>query len=112
MGSKLGQWSFIGGIVIALLLALVSKWEGELTLVLVVLGLLVGFLNVTEKETMPFLVAAIALLATGVARESLTKIPPVVLGSFFSAAVGNIASFVAPGAIVVAIKAIWALAKD
>ena len=112
MGSKIGQLAFIAGIVIALLLAFVSKWEGQLTLVLVILGVIVGFLNVTEKETTPFLVASIALLATGAARDSLTKIPPEAVGSFLAAAVGNIASFVAPGAIVVAVKAIWALAKD
>ena len=113
MGTKLGEWAFIIGIVIAIILGFVpSTWLGNATLVLVVLGLIVGFLNVTEKETTPFLVAAIALLATGTARDSLTKIPPDVVGSFLSAAVGNIASFVAPGAIVVAVKAIWALAKD
>ena len=112
MAGKIGQWAFIAGIIIALVVAFVSKWEGQLTLVLVVLGLIVGFLNVTEKETTPFLVAAIALLATGAARDSLTKIPPDVLGNFLASAVGNIASFVAPAAIVVAVKAIWALAKD
>ena len=79
---------------------------------LVILGLLVGFLNITEKETTPFLVAAIALLATGSATDSLKIIPPKALGIFLASAVNNIAAFVAPGAILVAVKAIWALAKD
>ncbi len=112
MISKLGQWAFIGGIVIALLLALVPQWKGQLTLVLVVLGLVVGLLNITEKETTPYLVAAIALLATGSATDSLKVIPPAVLGDYLVSAVQNIAAFVAPGAIVVAVKAIWALSKD
>ena len=112
MISKLGQWAFIGGIVIALLLALVPQWKGQLTLVLVILGLVVGLLNISEKETTPYLVAAIALLATGSATDSLKVIPPAVLGDYLVGAVQNIAAFVAPGAIVVAVKAIWALSKD
>ena len=113
MSSKLGQWSFIVGVLIALLLGVLpSQWNGMLTLLLVVLGLIVGLLNVTEKETTPFLVAAIALLATGTAKESLKVIPPDALGAYMVSAVGNIAAFVAPAAIIVALKAIWALAKD
>jgi len=112
MGGKLGQSAFVGGVIIALLLGLAPTWKGQLTLVLVALGLIVGFLNVTERETTPFLVAAVALLATGSARESLTVIPPEALGSFLAAAVSNVAAFVTPAAIVVAIKAIWAMARD
>ena len=113
MAGKMGEWSFVIGIVLAILLGFVpSDWLGMATLVLVVLGLLVGFLNITEKETTPFLVASIALLATSNAAGSLGKIPPEALGRFLVGAVYNIAAFVAPAAIVVAIKAIWALAKD
>ena len=110
---KIGEWAFIIGIALAVLLGFVpAKYTGMAILVLVVLGLLVGFLNITEKETTPFLVAAIALLATGSAADSLKVIPPDVLGSFLYSGVNNIAAFVAPAAILVAVKAIWALAKD
>ena len=112
MAGKIGQWAFVGGVVIALLLGFVPQWQGQLILLLVVLGLIVGFLNVTEKETTPFLVAAIALLATGAAKESLALIPPEALGNFLVSAVSNVNVFVAPAAILVALKAIWALAKD
>ncbi|MBI2653265.1 hypothetical protein HYX02_00490 [Candidatus Woesearchaeota archaeon] len=112
-GSKMGQWAFIIGILLAVLLGFVPEnLLGMATLVLVVLGLIVGFLNVTEKETTPFLIAGIALLATGNASDSLRVIPPDVLGSFLVGAVNNIAAFVAPAAIVVALKAIQSLAKD
>ena len=115
MGSKIGQWSFVFGIVLAIVVSVYTFSDtvtGWVTLLLVILGLIVGLLNITEKETTPFLVAAIALLATGTAANSLKKIPPDVLGAFLYTAVGNIAAFVAPGAILVAVKAIWALAKD
>lgn len=113
MASKMGQWSFVVGILLAILLGFVpDNLLGMATLVLVVLGLLVGFLNITEKETTPFLVASVALLATGNAADRLTVIPPDALGDFLAGSVRNIAAFVAPAAILVAVKAIWALAKD
>ena len=116
MGSKMGQWSFIGGVLIAIIIGLFSgnipvNVQGWLILLLVVLGLIVGLLNVTEKETTPFLVASAALLITGIAtKESLNLVP--VIGGYLQAIVQNIAVFVTPAAIVVALKAIQSMAKD
>jgi len=115
MGSKLGQWSFIIGVLIAAGIGvfaakLTDNQHGMLVLVLVVLGLIVGFLNVTEKETMPFLVASAVLLITNTAGNTLTKIPNI--GDALAGVVTQIGVFVAPAAILVALKAIWALAKD
>ena len=115
MASKMGEWAFLIGVLIAIIAALFSldeRMAGWVTLLLVVLGLIVGFLNVTEKETTPFLVAAAALLLTGTTGESLSVIPPEALGSFLQRAVMQIAVFVTPAAIIVALKAIKALAKD
>ena len=115
MGSKLGEWSFIGGILVAIVVALFSgnlsgDIKGWLVLLLVILGLIVGLLNISEKETTPFLVAAVALLATGTAGASLSIIP--IIGKYLQPVVMNIAVFVAPAAIVVALKSIQSLAKD
>lgn len=115
MGSKTGEWAFIIGVLVAIVIGLFSgslegNVQGWLVLLLVVLGLIVGLLNVTEKETTPFLVAAAALLITGTASNSLAIIP--VIGSYLQDIVLNIAVFVTPAAIVVALKAIQSLAKD
>ena len=112
-GSKMGEWAFIVGVLVAIVVSLFNvsgSVAGWLVLLLVVLGLIVGLLNVTEKETTPFLVAAAALLITGTAGGSLAIIP--VIGSYLQDIVQNIAVFVAPAAIVVALKAIQSLAKD
>lgn len=114
MATKIGEWAFIIGVILAVLFGFVKadKWEGIVTLVLVIAGLIVGFLNVTEKETIPFLVAAVALMVTSNADLKVINdlIPSV--GTWLQNIVANIAVFVAPGAVVVAIKAIRALAKD
>ena len=113
--AKLGEWAFMGGTLIAIIIGLFgSKLSvdqyGWLILILVILGLITGLMNITEKETTPFLVAALALLATGTASETLKVIPTI--GIYLAGIVSAIAVFVAPAAIVVALKAIRALARD
>ena len=111
--SKLGQWAFVVGVLLAILFGVIpKKWESVATLLLVVLGLVVGFLNVTEKESTPFLVAAAALMITANAGTNLSVIKPVVLGDFLQNAVEKIGVFVAPAAVIVALKSIQSLAKE
>ncbi len=109
---KIGEISFILGLVIAILAGIFVSLtnSGWIVLALVVLGLIVGFLNITEKETQPFLIASIALIVTAISGSMLTIIP--FIGNALNAIVQNIAVFVAPAVIVVSIKAIYALAKD
>ena len=113
MAGKMGQWAFVIGVILAIVFGLIpSQWEGMATLVLVILGLVVGLLNVSERESTPFLVASAALMITNGAGPTLAKIPPEVLGTFLQNAVEKIGVFVAPAAIVVALKSIQSLAKE
>ena len=59
----LGKCSFIVGLVIAVAgsLGFEQAWFGW---ILAVLGLIVGFLNVSNKESQTFLLAAIALIVS------------------------------------------------
>jgi len=118
MAGKMGQWAFIIGVIIALIVGVFSanlspNTQGMLSLVLVVLGLVVGFLNVTEKETTPFLVAAAALMLTATSVDTLKSIDlGMSLGIYLAGIVSQIAVFVAPAAVIVALKAINSLASD
>ena len=77
------------------------------------MGLVVGFLNVTEKETVPFLVAAAALMLTATSVATLQSIDlGVGLGNYLAGIVSQIGVFVAPGAVIVALKAIYSLARE
>lgn len=107
---KVGELAFLAGVVIAVLAALVTldaAMLGNVTALLVVLGIVVGLLNVSEKETTPFLVAAIALVAAGTA--GFGAVPTV--GGYLTGIVSNLATFVAPAAVIVAVKAVYALAS-
>jgi hypothetical protein len=115
MNEKIGSWAFILGVIIAIIAGLaggaVVAYTGTITLILVILGLIVGFLNIGEKDTGAFLVAAIALMVIGTANLATidTIIPS--LGTVIQAVVRYIAIFVAPAALVVALKAIYNLAS-
>jgi len=106
MARKLGSWAFIIGVILAVLAGLVPAMQTPtVTCILVILGLIVGIMNITERETVEFLVAAIALLIAG----SAGSLPA--LGFVILAVLENIVAFVAPAALVVAVKAIYALAQ-
>ena len=106
MDSRLGRWAFIVGVVIAVIAGLVPAWQTPtVTWVLVILGLIVGLLNITAKETVEFLVATIALMLIG----SAGAIPA--LGTIILSILANIVAFAAPAALVVALKAIYELAR-
>ena len=111
MDKKLGHYAFLVGIVLAVIAGLFKNAISiEIaTLILVLLGLVVGFLNVSAKETTPFLIATIALLVAGSANlgDIGYNIGPKVVS-----VLGYIVIFVAPAAIVVSLKAIYALAQD
>ena len=108
--SSIGSWSFIVGLVVAVLVGLYAEASGLMVTILVILGLIVGFLNVAEKEVHGFLMASVALLLAGSAGSLLSSIPAI--GSILGNILNNFVVFVAPAAIVVAIKELYNLAKN
>jgi len=108
---ELGNYAFMGGVVLAIILGVfgtyVVAYTEAITYLLIVLGLIVGLVNVKQKEAFNFLIASIALLAVGAA--GLDMLP--VVGTYVRTILTNIATFVAPAAILVALKAIYDLAS-
>lgn len=110
MNPKIGHYSFLAGIILALIAGLLANMvdASMVTLVLVVLGLIVGFLNVTAKETTEFLVASVALMMVGSAQLDIIPL----VGGYIQTTLSYLVVFVAPAAIIVALKAIKALASS
>lgn len=108
---KVGELAFLAVVVIAVLAGLLQASSAWVTVLLVVLGLVVGLLNVSEKETAPFLIAAIALVVAGTASFSSIDSAITGLGSVIDAILNNISTFVAPAAVLVALKAVYTLAS-
>ena len=53
---KVGGWSFLAGVVIAVILGVMGERTPTTTNILLVLGLIVGLLNITGKEIVPFFI--------------------------------------------------------
>ena len=105
MDKKLGSYAFLVVIVLAIIAALVPALQANATVtwILVLLGLIVGLMNVTKKETMGFLIAGIGL---NIVSATLPN-----LGLYLTAILNNINVFVAPAVLVVALKAIYDYAE-
>ncbi len=105
---SIGGIAFIIGLIVAVLAGFLVNLGVATVVVLLILGLIIGLLNVTGSEATPFLIATIALMIAGSA--SLGVIPGV--GSYVTRALSAVVIFVAPAAIVVAVKQIYGLAKN
>lgn len=104
---KIGAIAFLTGLIFCILLALMPIHTTIVTMTLMFLGLVVGFLNIKNKNTNQFLLASIVLIATS--STPIGDLP--LVGSFLQAVVYNFARFVAPAALVVSIFLVITIAK-
>ena len=115
MDKKLGNYSFTIGVIIAIVLGLVSLGTATpwLASLLVVLGLVVGFINVTGKETREFLLVGVVLIiaaAMGGAGNTLGGVE--VIGPYLQGIFSQVLAFVVPATVVVALKDVWNLGQN
>ena len=132
--AKVGSWSFLIGILIALIFGIVQAYSlessdmdvffstdngGLVAWVLVAIGVVIGILTVfgrgtlTVKEIPGFLFAGIALVVMGgVFQNSLVAGIKPILGSLLSGISLSLSIFVAPTVGILAVMAIWAMGKD
>ena len=112
---RFGHYSFMVGIALAMITGFFvndvvrSPFVGVVTATLVVLGIVVGILNVQTKETMGFLMASATLLLVGTANLAYIGWG---IGYTLQAMLYFIRIFVAPAALIVALKTIKVLAED
>jgi len=104
--AQAGKWAFIVGLMIAVIggAGFGQSWFGW---VLVLLGLIVGFMNIAGKESFRFLLASIALI---VAANAVGGLPYV--GEYATAIIANLIAFMSAAVLVVALKSLFELAKD
>ena len=110
--SVLGAFAFIVGYATAVVGGIWWPEHGVLIAILVVLGLVVGILNVTSREIVPYLVAAIALVLIGSTQVfTPLNIGADGLGERVNLVVRMMAIFTAPAAVIQAVRAGMVLAR-
>ena len=112
LSSYIGLLAFFVGIILAIVGGIGYHDNSGITLTLVIVGILVGLLNITGKEVLPLLIAAIALIVVGLTQGFL----PLddlggEAGTKINAIVAYLATFMAPAAVISAFRAIWAVAR-
>jgi hypothetical protein len=113
---RVGKYSFIVGVVIAVVLGLgigaLAPAQALLTSLLVVLGLIVGFLNVAGKDLKDFLIIATILVLVSYAGSAGAILGSVqYVGAYLQGIFNSIMAFVVPAVIVAGLKAIAQMAK-
>ncbi|MEM2917724.1 MAG: hypothetical protein QXN63_05165 [Candidatus Bathyarchaeia archaeon] len=90
----------------------VADANGTIMLIMLILGVIAGLISVTAKEVTAFLIAAIALLV--VDKDIFAPLARLhdLLAYWSWGIVSYIIAFAAPAAIIIAIKSVWAIAKE
>ena len=107
-----GKYAFLLGIILAIVMGVVPAIGANTVAlsVLVILGLLVGFLNISAKETMPFLLAtAVLVIVAGFGGGVLASVQ--VIGDYLRGILGALITLVVPSSIIVALKEIYSFAE-
>ena len=102
----IGFVAFVLGLVIAVVAGALAWQYDWVILVLVILGIIIGALNITSKELIPLLLATIALVVVGGVFAPLKVLG---IGAILDAILSLVATLMAPAAVIVAIKALWAV---
>jgi uncharacterized membrane protein len=114
----MGQFILSIGVVLSIILgigaAMEASWASSpfFVFLLIIVGLLIGFKNVSTSEASGFLTGTIALiLATAVA--NLTAIDKVIpkVGTFVQASLANFIVVIGVAAVIVSFKAVYERAK-
>lgn len=109
-----GAWSFLIGVVLAVATGILSfgSLHPVVLGVLLVLGIIVGFMNVTGKESQSFLMAAVSLVIVSFAGiEGISNIEflNIGIGSIVSSTLGALLVLLVPATIIVAIKSLFSI---
>ncbi|MBI2136938.1 hypothetical protein HYU12_00280 [Candidatus Woesearchaeota archaeon] len=108
--SMVGSISFLFGAAIAIILGIINLgyMTKTFTSLLILLGIAVGLLNITKKETSQFLIATVSLvIVSAFGGAVLGRVAEI--GPYLEGILTSILTFVIPATIVVALKTVYGL---
>lgn len=110
-------YAFLAGVVLAVIVGLFQNAPNELKnvfyILLVILGLLVGFINTGDKDSITFLMASLALVIVGGLGNNtimfIANLSPIL--SLLNTILQALLVLFIPATIVVALKTVFSIAK-
>lgn len=113
----LGAYAFLVGVILAVIMGLLQKSiAGSASnvpyIILVLLGILVGSLNVGDKDSMTFLFASVSLvIVSGFGQSALIYVSSVPVLSSLSTILAALLVMFVPATIIVSLKTVFSIAK-
>ncbi len=120
--NKLGAYAFLVGVVLAVLIGLsttlislpsLNKYSPQIYGILLLLGILVGFMNVTGKDSQTFMIAGTVLVIVSASGMNAVtgSLIGIRIGSVAREVFGALLALFVPATIIVALKTVFSIAK-
>ena len=100
----IGFVAFILGLLVAIVGGIVAPANSGIIVTLVILGIIIGALNIAAREIVLLLVATIALIVVGGVFEPISVLG---VGAMVDNILKLVATLMAPAAVIAAIRALW-----
>jgi len=105
-GNAIGAWTFLIGVILAVVFGLFGTITPTIAWILVVAGLIVGFLNIADEETEPFLMSGAILIIAGAFGQGAVSVIPL-----FATILNALLLIFVPATVIVAIRNVFGLAR-
>jgi len=106
IGNTIGSWAFLIGVILAVIFALTGVFSDVIMWVLVIIGIIVGFLNIADEESEPFLISgAVLIIASAFGRDVVG------INEWFRRILDAMLLIFVPATIIVAIRNVFTLAR-
>ncbi len=112
----IGAYAFLIGVILAIFVGILQKaiYVSTSSLpyaILVVLGIIVGFLNVGDRDSQTFLLASLALvIVSGFGQSALIYVSNIPILSSLNAILAALLVMFVPATIIVALKTVFSIA--
>ena len=121
--NDIGARAFLIGVILAIIIGIASStlikiqvitdYNDAIYAVLIILGIIVGFMNVTGKESQTFMIAgAVLVVVSKFGMESISgSIIGIGIGDIFSSIFRALLVLFVPATIIVALKTVFSIVK-
>ena len=120
--NSVGAWAFLIGVILAIVIGIgttlipipeLSKYSAQIYGVLVIIGIIVGAMNVTSKDSQTFMVAgAVLVIVSRFGMESVTgSLIGIGIGDAVTSTFGALLALFVPATILVALRVVFSIAK-
>ncbi len=120
--NSVGAWAFLIGVILAIVIGLsttlfsipaLTRYSAQIYAILIILGIIVGFMNVTGKDSQTFLVAgAILVIVSKFGMESVTgSLIGIGVGDVVTSTFAALLALFVPATIIVALKTVFSIAN-